>query len=175
MAKRLPISMIMVGLACTATPDPVARPEPASASASSTSEPVEDCPPAPERAGFESCLAVELTGSAPCEAICRQARQAAQDPCCEDPVDVVIFTDTRELLRKAACSFVPPDCAHQHGHGNMDANLRVLDGPPVEVIIVEGGCEDRAMMHGYVPAGVAAWSGCNHQRYRWNGDRLVEQ
>lgn len=27
----------------------------------------------------------------------------------------------------------------------------------------------------YVPPGVAAWTGCPHQRYRWNGKELVKQ
>ena len=31
------------------------------------------------------------------------------------------------------------------------------------------------MMHGYVPPGVAAWTGCRHTRYRWNGKELVKQ
>ena len=44
----------------------------------------------------------------------------------------------------ATVEIVPPDCAHTHGHGNMDAGLRVLDaehGTPPDVIFVEGGCE----------------------------------
>jgi hypothetical protein len=57
----------------------------------------------------------------------------------------------------------------------MDAHLRVLEGPPPEVIVVEGGCEARAMMHGYVPPGVAAWTGCSHLRYRWDGKNLIKQ
>ena len=132
-------------------------------------------PPASERAGFENCRAVELTGTAPCEAICTQARSAPKSDCCVDPVDAVIFANTQELLRVSACSFVAPECADAHGHGNMDADLHVLEGPPAEVVVVEGGCEARAVMHGYVPAGVAAWSGCNHKRYGWDGSRLVEQ
>jgi len=79
------------------------------------------------------------------------------------------------LLGLAACSFVPPNCAHAHGHGNMDSELRVLDGSPPEVVFVEGGCEMRAMAHGYVPSGVAAWTGCRHEIYQWDGKRLAKQ
>lgn len=134
------------------------------------------CPPAPEVAGFSSCEAVEVTGAAPCEAICKRPRKVAQaNACCVDPVEVVVQSGTSVLLRVAACEFVPPECAHVHGHGNMDASLRVLAGPQPEVVVVEGGCEMRAIMHGYVPPGAAAWTGCNHQRYRWDGKNLVKQ
>ena len=57
----------------------------------------------------------------------------------------------------------------------MDADLRVLSGSPPEVVVVEGGCEARAIAHGYVPPGVAAWVGCKHDIYKWNGKRLVWQ
>lgn len=58
----------------------------------------------------------------------------------------------------------------------MDSRLRILKGSPPDLIVVEGGCEDRAIMHGYVPPGVAAWTGCKYRRYRWNGQeiKLVE-
>jgi hypothetical protein len=199
-ATRFLVPIAVFGLACTRTPSSlldartpsdegivatsaaVEQPEHASPPPSPSVEPVADpteqdpveCPPASERAGFERCVAVELTGAAPCEAICSQARRAAPSRCCDDPVDAVIFSGERELLRVAACGFVSPECAHQHGHGNMDANLRVLEGP-TEVVVVEGGCEARAMMHGYVPPGVAAWTGCDHTRYRWDGERFVAQ
>jgi hypothetical protein len=87
----------------------------------------------------------------------------------------VVRTGKRAILRVATCDFVPPDCAHRHGHGNMDSELRVLHGSPPTVILVEGGCEARALMHGYVPPGVAAWTGCEHRRYRWNGSVLAAQ
>jgi hypothetical protein len=119
------------------------------------------------------CSTAELTGEAPSELICQEERPAGEPRCCEGPVDVVIRSGAEELLRVAACRFVPPECAHVHGHGNMDAHVRVLAGPPPELVVVEGGCEARAMLHGYVPPGVAAWSGCNHTRYRWDGKRLV--
>ena len=86
----------------------------------------------------------------------------------------MVFAGVDELLRVPACEFVPPDCAHTHGHGNWDARLRVLPGPPIDLVLVEGGCEDRAMLHGYVPAGVAAWTGCVHRRYSWDGERLAD-
>jgi len=109
--------------------------------------------PSPQDA---TCTAVELTGAAPCETICRQPRAAAPDRCCEGPVDVVVASDGAELLRVGACEFVPPDCADVHGHGFMDAQLRVLSASPPELLLVEGGCESRALAHGYVPDSVAA-------------------
>ena len=134
------------------------------------------CEPATPVAGFDDCEAVEVTGEPPCEAFCRRPRRlSAPNRCCERPVEVVVLSGVRVLLRVAACDFVPPDCADVHGHGNMDSDLRVLQGPPPEILVVEGGCEMRAMAHGYVPPGVAAWTGCRHKRYRWDGKRLVEQ
>lgn len=88
-------------------------------------------------------------------------------------MDVVVSSGEIELLRVRACEFVPPDCADVHGHGSMDAHLRVLSGSPPEIVLVEGGCEARAMAHGYVPDGVAAWTGCVHRRFRWDGERLA--
>jgi hypothetical protein len=105
----------------------------------------------------------------------RPRKLAQADKCCSDPVEVAVLSGARVLLRVDACRFVPPECAHSHGHGRMDAQLRVLTGPPPEVIVVEGGCEMRAVMHGYVPPGVAPWVGCRHVRYRWNGKELVKQ
>jgi len=81
----------------------------------------------------------------------------------------------KTLLRVAACTIVPPECADRHGHGFMDPNLRVFAGPQAEVIVVEGGCEMRATMHGYVPPGVEAWSGCVHKRYTWDGTDFVKR
>ena len=93
-------------------------------------------------------------------------------------MQVVVRAATgRSLLTLNACTIVPPDCADMHGHGNMDAGLRVLDaepGTPPDVIFVEGGCEMRAQLHGYVPPGVAAWTGCEHKRFRWNGSAMAE-
>jgi len=85
----------------------------------------------------------------------------------------VVASDGAELLRVGACEFVPPDCADVHGHGFMDAQLRVLSASPPELLLVEGGCESRALAHGYVPDGVAAWSGCVHRRWRWDGQALA--
>lgn len=57
----------------------------------------------------------------------------------------------------------------------MGDNLRYIEGTsPPEVLIVEGGCEMRAQMHGYVPPGQPAWPGCVHRRYQWNGSAFVE-
>jgi hypothetical protein len=84
----------------------------------------------------------------------------------------VVLGEAGPLLKLEACTFVPPNCGDVHGHGNMDARLRVLEGSPPQVIFVEGGCEARALAHGYVPPGVAAWSGCRHVRYQWDGARL---
>ena len=147
----------------TTTDEPPADPEPA------------ECPPAETRAGFEHCEAVEITGAPPCETICWRPRQAAENKCCSGPVDAVVAVGDRDLLVVPACEFVPPDCANRHGHGNMDADLRVLKGPPPEVIVVEGGCEARALAHGYVPPGVAAWTGCKHERHAWNGRAFVKR
>ena len=116
---------------------------------------------------------MELTGAPPCELVCQQKRNATPNRCCEGPVDIVITSGGRELLREAACRFVLPECAHVHGHGFMDGHLRVLDGSPPDIVVVEGGCEVRAMMHGYVPPGVAAWTGCVHKRRRWDGKAFV--
>lgn len=174
------LAVMALACGCDVTPNAVAAPPaqsspaPQQPTASKTAPQV--CPPAPAIAGYASCDAVEVTGAAPCEAICSRPRKVAPaDKCCTDPVEVAVLSGTRVLLRVDACSFVPPECAHVHGHGRMDASLRVLAGPPPEVIVVEGGCEARAMMHGYVPPGVAAWTGCRHTRYRWNGKELVKQ
>lgn len=130
----------------------------------------------PPAAGFSDCEAVEVTGAPPAEALCKRPRKLARaDRCCVDPVEVAVVSGARVLLRVDACSVVPPDCAHVHGHGRMDARLGILAGPPPEVIVVEGGCELRAMAHGYVPSGVEAWTGCVHWRYRWNGQQLIKQ
>lgn len=139
-------------------------------SASSADESPACPPPAPP---FADCFAVELTGAPPCETICQRKRSAAPQRCCEGPVDLVISSGTQELLRVPACTFVLPECAHVHGHGFMDAHPHVLEGSPPEIVVVEGGCEARAMMHGYVPPGVAAWTGCVHQRYHWDGQHLA--
>jgi len=133
-----------------------------------------ECPEVVPAPGFSECRAVELTGAMPCEAVCQRPRKAKASRCCENPVEVVVLSGTRALLRLDACGFVPPSCASMHGHGNMDARLRVLDGPPKELVFVEGGCESRALAHGYVPPGVAAWSGCVHRRYRWDGARFTK-
>lgn len=193
MARRtlMTMTMIMTGVACAqvspapldvragAVRQPERPPQPEPSTEVAAPDPNGDdpaiCPSASERAGFENCRSVEVTGTPPCETICTQTRSATPSDCCVDPVDAVVFAGTRELLRVPACGFVAPECAHVHGHGNRDAVLRVLEGPPVELVVVEGGCEARAVMHGYVPAGVAAWTGCNHERYRWDGSRLVEQ
>lgn len=133
-----------------------------------------ECAEAEPAPGFSECRAVELTGEAPCESICQRPRAAKATRCCEGPVEVVVLSGQRTLLRLDACTFVPPSCAHVHGHGNMDAHLRVLTGQPKELVFVEGGCEARALAHGYVPPGVAAFSGCVHQRYRWDGTKLAK-
>jgi len=183
-ASTVPIPTLEPSQAPTSQPEPVpeSQPEPvatAEAEPVATVEPkpeVPECPPIEPSAGFTDCRAVELTGAAPCEAICERPRRIAKPShCCERPVDVVVLSGARVLLHVAACSFVSPKCAHTHGHGNMDSDLRVLDGSPPEVVVVEGGCEMRAMAHGYVPAGVAAWTGCRHERYQWDGNRLAKQ
>ena len=123
-----------------------------------------------------SRLRRDLTGALPCEDICLRPRTlATEDPCCDGPVEVAVLTGSQVLFRAEACRHVPPQCANTHGHGRMDAHLRVLPGSPPELLLVEGGCEARALMHGYVPPGVAAWTGCRHTRYRWNGQRFVAQ
>jgi hypothetical protein len=141
----------------------------------------------PHRAGIaklDGCFDAELTGSPPHELICRRPRAHTPlelrrrhdgEPCCRQPITVVVNSGGRVLLTRDACSFVPPDCAHAHGHGDMDAHVRILDGSPPTLLVVEGGCEMRATMHGYVPPGVAAWSGCNRETYRWDGVALVRQ
>lgn len=157
------------------TSPPASRPAPAPKPAPNKAAP-SSCPPAPAVPEFTSCEAVEITGAPPCEALCKRPRKVAPaDKCCTDPVEVAVLSGTRVLLRVDACSFVPPECANVHGHGRMDARLRVLQGPQPELIVVEGGCEMRAVMHRYVPAGVAPWVGCRHVRYRWNGKELVKQ
>ncbi len=134
------------------------------------------CAPAQAHAGYSECQAAELTGALPCEDICLRPRTlATEDPCCDGPVEVAVLTGSQVLFRAEACRHVPPQCANTHGHGRMDAHLRVLPGSPPELLLVEGGCEARALMHGYVPPGVAAWTGCRHTRYRWNGQRFVAQ
>lgn len=149
--------------------DPATAKPSISAKAAAAS-PAPACAPPPPVAGFVSCEAVELTGAAPCEAICRRPRPLGQpDPCCEGPTEIAILSGSRTLLRIPACAQVPLQCANTHGHGRMDARLRILPGTPPEVLVVEGGCEARALMHGYVPPGVAAWTGCRHTRYHWNG------
>lgn len=157
------------GRAPSAEPAASASAAPSALATAPAACPTIDAPP-----GYESCEAAELTGEGPCEAICvRPRKTSAQSRCCEAPVEIVILSGKKPLLRLNACSFVPPSCAHVHGHGNMDAQLRVLSGMPPDVVFVEGGCEARAMAHGYVPPGVAAWSGCRHQRYRWDGKRFA--
>lgn len=186
MIHRIVIATTLLALACTPKPsDPPAEPEiddhvaqPRVTESEAEPEPDPDpsasCPEPAERHGFDDCWAVELTGAGPCEDVCRQRSSARASKCCEDPTEVVVFSGPTELLRVSACESVPPECGDVHGHGNMDAQLRVLTGPPVELVVVEGGCEMRALAHGYVPDGVAAWTGCIHQRYRWDGERLVE-
>jgi hypothetical protein len=98
---------------------------------------------------------------------------SSSNSCCIDPVDVVVRSGTTEIFKVAACRSVVIACTHRHGHGAMDSRLRILNGSPPEVVVVEGGCEERAIMHGYVPPGVAAWSGCNHKRYRWDGKAMA--
>jgi hypothetical protein len=155
------------------TSDPTASPQ-ASGTATSTPGASTAAPACAALAPpLADCTAAELTGSLPCEAICQRKRTAAQNRCCVDPVDIVVLSGNSEILRVPACQFVPPECANVHGHGFMDSGLRILSGSPPEVIVVEGGCEMRAMMHGYVPPGVAAWSGCRHDRYRWDGKVLA--
>lgn len=146
--------------------------EPAAPDAAAPPAAKAECPEVEPAPGFSECRAVELTGEEPCESICQRPRPAKATRCCEGPVEVVVLSGKRTLLRFDACTFVSPSCAHVHGHGNMDAHLRVLEGPPKELIFVEGGCEARALAHGYVPRGVAAFSGCVHQRYRWDGAQL---
>ncbi|MBI4955818.1 MAG: hypothetical protein HY908_27615 [Myxococcales bacterium] len=159
----------------TAEPSESASGEPR-ATASTPVRAAAECAPVATPAGFAECSWVELTGAPPCEAVCVRPRAAAPTKCCERPVEVVAFVGTREVLRRAACSFVPPDCAHSHGHGNMDAEPRFAQAAgqqALDLVIVEGGCEMRAILHGYVPPGVAAWTGCEHERYRWDGRALV--
>ena len=143
-----------------------------------TAQPAADlaCAPAQAHAGYSECQAAEVTGALPCEDICLRPRTlATEDPCCDGPVEVAVLTGSQVLFRAEACRHVPPQCANTHGHGRMDAHLRVLPGSLPELLLVEGGCEARALMHGYVPPGVAAWTGCRHTRYRWNGQRFVAQ
>lgn len=145
------LAIVALSSGCELPPNAWAEPPPPQADASKPAPP--KCPPAPTIAGYESCEAAEITGNAPCEAICtRPQKLAAADPCCTDPIEVAVIGGTRVLLRVEACSFVPPQCTHVHGHGRMDANVRVLSGPTPEVLVVEGGCEMRATSH---------WSWCN--------------
>lgn len=156
-------------------PAPAASAPPPAEPAPSAAPPAAECAPIQKAPGWDECEPKEVTGAPPCEAICRRARRpAAASRCCEAPLEVAVLGESAVLLRLNACGFVPPDCAHVHGHGNMDARLRVLPGPPPELVFVEGGCEARALAHGYVPPGVAAWSGCRHQRFRWDGKSLAK-
>jgi len=172
----------------SSAPQPIAAPgvassEPEAATGSvapATSAAIPEPPSCSEPsapAGFLGCRGVELTGAPPCEAICERRRAAAPTRCCKEPRDVVILDGalSKTLLALPTCSFVPPDCAHVHGHGNMDSDLRVLPGSPPEIVYVEGGCETRAIAHGYVPPGVAAWTGCEHRVFKWDGTRIAEK
>jgi len=164
-AVRAELRRAFVDVPLGAAPTPEQTVQPAAAPA---------CAPAQARASYSECQAAEVTGAPPCEDICLRPRTlTTEDPCCEDPVEVVVLAGRQILFRAAACRHVPPQCANTHGHGRMDAHLRVLAGSPPELLLVEGGCEARALMHRYVPPGVAAWTGCRHTRYRWNGQSFV--
>ena len=135
------------------------------------------CGPVVPPAGYERCGAIEVVGGPPCEIECWRDRQVAQpDPCCPAPVHGAIFGKTGLLLEADACSGVPPSCADDGRHiQSAEVGFHFFaDKSPREILLVAGGCEMRAMLHGYVPDGVAAWTGCSvAKRFRWDGARFT--
>lgn len=99
---------------------------------------------------------------------------AKTDTCCEHPVRGAIFGEKGALLEVDACAYVAPECAHTSKVKSVEDGFHFYsDVEPRELLLVQGGCEMRAMMHGYVPKGVAAWTGCPVvKRFRWNGKRF---
>lgn len=164
----------------SAAPAPAPSPD-VSATAAASEEPVADepsdiatCVPSAPPKGYEHCSPLEAVGGSPCELECERPRTLQpKDPCCEDPVHVALFGANGTLLELDTCGFVSPECFDK-GRGKLPAReLHVVGGAVPEIIVVEGGCEMRAMAHGYVPSGVAAWTGCGEKfRFRWNGTRF---
>jgi hypothetical protein len=135
------------------------------------------CEPSSPPAGYTECDAIEVIGGPPCELECwRERTGVAKDRCCEAPMHGAIFGKGGLLVEADACQHVDPNCAHTSNPiKSAEARFRFYsDSSPREVLLVQGGCEMRAMGHGYVPAGVAAWTGCAvAKRFRWDGARFV--
>ncbi len=140
---------------------------------------MENCEPKSAPAGYENCEAVEVIGGPPCELECWRERKVAAktpDPCCKMPTHGALFGKNGLLVETDACSYVDPSCAHTSDPiKSAETGFRFFsDSDPREVLLVQGGCEMRAMSHGYVPSGVAAWTGCAvAKRFRWNGSRFT--
>ena len=147
----------------------------ASAAAQASATPVECAPrDAPKGWDADTCEPREIVGGAPCELECWRRRPAKTEPCCEAPVEGALFGEKGQLLSVKACAHVSPNCAHTSTLKSTESGFHFYsDSDPREVVLVQGGCEMRAMGHGYVPDGVAAWTGCPvAQRFRWNGSRF---
>jgi hypothetical protein len=133
------------------------------------------CEPEDPPAGYEDCNPIEVVGGPPCELECWRPRPVSKpDSCCKNPVHGAIFSKGKPLVEADACKYVDPSCAHFEVK-SVEAGFHFYrDSDPREVLLVQGGCEMRAMSHGYVPPGVAAWTGCTvAKRFRWNGTRFT--
>jgi hypothetical protein len=154
---------------------PTAEPEVAASAAAQNEEtdPLAACVPSSVPAGFERCEPFEATGSEPCELECERPRRNEKNECCKGPVNVVVFGKPGILLSLDTCSSVSQECFDREG--KLPARqLHFTDESRKEIVVVAGGCELRALGHGYVPQGVAAWTGCEQiRRFRWNGRRFV--
>lgn len=136
------------------------------------------CEPSSPPEGYSDCTPIEIVGGPPCELECWRERKVAsgvKDRCCEHPKHGAIFGKSGLLVEADACKYVDPSCAHTSDLKSIEAKFRFYsDSSPREVLLVQGGCEMRAMGHGYVPKGVAAWTGCGvAKRFRWDGARFV--
>lgn len=169
-----PTVSALAASAYTMPSDASATSTPASTSTAPT---MASCEPSSPPAGYTECAAIEVIGGPPCELECwRERKGATKDRCCEAPMHGAIFGKAGLLVEADACQHVDPNCAHTSDPiKSAEANFRFYsDSSPREVLLVQGGCEMRAMGHGYVPPGVAAWTGCAvAKRFRWDGARFV--
>lgn len=150
---------------------------PADSASAEPPDPMASCEPKAPPAGWENCEAVEVTGEGPCELECwRERKVTTKTACCESPVRGAIFGKSGVLVETDACAYVDPSCAHSSEKiQSAESGFHLqADADPRELVLVQGGCEMRAMSHGYVPSGVAAWTGCAvAKRFRWNGSRFT--
>ena len=155
--------------------DPSAAPLGTPSVADSATPPA--CEPRDPPAGYQDCDPIEVVGGPPCELECwrdRKVARASKDECCGTPVHGAIFGEKGALVEADACAHVSPGCADTLISKSTQLGFHFYpDSEPPEVLLVQGGCESRAMGHGYVPSVVAAWTGCPvAKRFRWNGKRF---